>query len=87
MADIFISYASEDRGKARILAQALELDNSVWWDRLIPTGKIFEDVIKDEIDAARVVIVLWSNSRWAASGCAGRHAQGAGAEQALPCPD
>jgi hypothetical protein len=61
MADIFISYASEDRERARTLAHVLEQHGwSVWWDRKIPVGKSFHQVIEDAIDEARCVIVLWS---------------------------
>lgn len=61
MADIFISYASEDRPRAETLAKALEeLGWSVWWDRTIPPGKAFDQVIEEAINAARCVVVLWS---------------------------
>jgi len=61
MADIFISYASEDRLRAEILAKALEEQGwSVWWDRIIPPGKTFDQVIQEAINAARCVVVLWS---------------------------
>lgn len=63
MSDIFISYAKEDRERARALAEALEqLGWSVWWDRIIPTGQVFADVIKEEIDTAGCVVVLWSGN-------------------------
>lgn len=61
MSDIFISYASEDRGKAHILAQALEAHGwSVWWDPKIPPGKTYHQVIEEALDNARCVVVLWS---------------------------
>ena len=69
MNDIFISYANADRAVAQPLADALEaLGWSVWWDREIPFGKPFDQVIEEELNGARCVIVLWSpasvHSRW-----------------------
>lgn len=61
MSDIFISYASADREKAKTIAQALEKNDwSVWWDRKIPPGKTFAQVIKEALDTAKCVVVLWS---------------------------
>jgi TIR domain/Caspase domain len=63
MADIFISYANEDRLKAEALAKILQKHNwTVWWDRKIPPGKSFEEVIEQAITEARCVIVLWSKT-------------------------
>ncbi|MGZ8209744.1 MAG: toll/interleukin-1 receptor domain-containing protein [Burkholderiales bacterium] len=69
MNDIFLSYASPDRAVAQQLADALESAGwSVWWDREIPYGKAFDQVIEAELNAARCVIVLWTResvgSRW-----------------------
>lgn len=61
MADIFISYASEDRDKAQQLAHALgEHGWSVWWDRTIAAGRSFADVIDEQLEASRCVVALWS---------------------------
>jgi hypothetical protein len=69
MSDIFLSYASEDRERAKALAHTLEAQGwSVWWDREIPFGKPFDEVIAENLAAARCVIVLWTKisvkSRW-----------------------
>ena len=61
MADIFISYAREDHACASRMAAALaDRGWTVFWDRAIPTGKSFDQVIERELDAARCVVVLWS---------------------------
>lgn len=62
MADIFLSYASEDRDKARQLAEAIEAHGwSVWWDRTILAGRRFEDVIDEALAAAKCMVVMWSH--------------------------
>jgi formylglycine-generating enzyme required for sulfatase activity len=61
MADIFISYAREDRSRIEPLAKALEeLGWSVFWDRTIPTGKTWHRFIGDALKSACAVIVAWS---------------------------
>jgi len=61
MADIFISYAKEDRDKARELARLLEERHwTVWWDRQIEIGQSFDKVIERELRACSCAIVLWT---------------------------
>ena len=61
MADIFISYASKDRDRAEILAQALGARGwSIWWDREIPLGKSFDEIIEKALADCRCVVLLWS---------------------------
>ena len=63
MADLFISYARSDRPRAEQLAHALERAGwSVWWDREIPPGRSFDEVIEEALALARCVIVLWSEA-------------------------
>lgn len=63
MSDIFVSYASDDREKARQVAEALaEQGWSVFWDRTILPGKKWHKVIEEELDVAKCVIVLWSQA-------------------------
>src|SRR5689334_9290301 len=61
MNEVFISYATEDRERARSLASVLrERGWDIWWDREIPLGQAFDEVIEKAIDQAKCVIVLWS---------------------------
>ena len=69
MADVMISYAHEERDKARHLADVLEkFDFDVWWDRNLYAGDDFTEIIESKIRQATVVIVMWSKnsvkSRW-----------------------
>jgi hypothetical protein len=61
MADIFISYSSEDRERAALLARVLDgFGWTVWWDRQIIIGQVFDHAIEHELNNAKSVIVLWS---------------------------
>ena len=63
MADIFVSYASEDRGRVRGLVELLEANGwSVWWDRSLKPGETWPDVIERELSRASCVVVVWSNA-------------------------
>jgi len=63
MSEIFISYASQDRETAKALAQFLEQRScSVFWDRTIPPGKSWDDILEQALREARVVVVLWSKA-------------------------
>lgn len=49
--------------RASALAEALETRGwSVWWDRTIPTGKKFDEVIDEALKSARSIVVLWSRT-------------------------
>lgn len=63
MADVFISYASEDRARVRPLADALKQRGfNVWWDRSLAAGQDYTAIIERELRAARAVIVVWTQS-------------------------
>ena len=63
MTDLFISYARGDRPIADRLAKAFEkLHWTVWWDRELVVGEIFDKHIKEALKKARCVIVLWSSN-------------------------
>jgi tetratricopeptide (TPR) repeat protein len=63
MADIFISYASEDRNRVRPLAEALqERGFNVWWDRSLAAGQDYTAIIEKELKTAKAVIVVWTQS-------------------------
>ncbi len=63
MSDIFLSFASANHEWVRPLVRALERHGwSVWWDRTIPPGKTFDQVIEAALGAARCVMVVWSSA-------------------------
>lgn len=60
---VFISYSRENREVAERVAHALgELGIDVWWDRDLPGGSAFAEVLEQRLAEARVVIVLWSEA-------------------------
>jgi formylglycine-generating enzyme required for sulfatase activity len=61
MSDIFLSYAREDRARAKPVVDALESKGwSVFWDPKIVPGQTWDEMLQTELDAAYCVIVLWS---------------------------
>jgi non-specific serine/threonine protein kinase len=61
MADIFLSYASEDRDRvAPLVAEIERLGISVWWDRRIGLGASFDREIERELDLANCIVVVWT---------------------------
>ncbi|HEX3580135.1 MAG TPA: toll/interleukin-1 receptor domain-containing protein [Thermoanaerobaculia bacterium] len=61
MAQLFLSYAREDRECAELFARELSARGwTVWWDRRIQVGRSFSEVIERELDDASCVVVLWS---------------------------
>lgn len=69
MADVFVSYARNDKARVAPLVAALEaLGWSVWWDPAIDPGQQFDQMIAGELERARAVLVVWTpssvESRW-----------------------
>ena len=61
MADIFLSYKTEDRAVADSLVRVLEASGfSVWWDQRIGAGEMWRSEITDQLQRAKCVIVLWT---------------------------
>src|SRR5450631_94014 len=64
MADIFISYSSQQRDVTRPLAAAIEAEHgigSVWWDQAgLRGGDQFSPEITRALDAAKAVVVVWT---------------------------
>jgi TolB-like protein/tetratricopeptide (TPR) repeat protein len=73
MADVFLSYKAEDRARVSPLVDALTAEGlSVWWDVHIEGGAAWRDAIRENLDAAACVIVVWSK---ASTGPAGHFVQ------------
>jgi len=69
MADVFVSYASDDRKAIEPLARQLLAEGvTVFWDAHLVAGQTYRDVLAQELTAAKCVIVAWSknsiHSRW-----------------------
>jgi hypothetical protein len=70
IADIFVSYSKKHAQLTQDLARDLEAENyTTWWDtNLLPDDVFFPQTIRNEIAAAKAVIVIWAehsvSSRW-----------------------
>jgi len=69
MADIFVSYAHLNKTRVNAIAEGLARAGfSLWWDDHLRTGDDFTMEIERELDAAKCVVVAWSdaarNSLW-----------------------
>lgn len=68
MTDVFVSYTSADRPFATALVQSLAHQRlQVFWDREIPTGKKWSDVLKQQLHHANCVVVLLTRNSLASS--------------------
>lgn len=63
MAEIFVSYKTEDRPRIAHLVSALrDAGFDIWWDQDIPAGGGWRETIAAELDAANLCVVAWSQS-------------------------
>lgn len=91
MADIFISYSRNDRERCTAIRDILtSLKVSVWFDAGIGAGSSFDREIEREIDAAKALLVLWSEesveSDWVRNEArTGKERSGLIAVQLRPC--
>ena len=61
MADIFISYAREDRQWVEKLANQLQSEGfTVWWDWDLLVGKRYRETIDTELQTCKTAVVVWS---------------------------
>jgi hypothetical protein len=60
--EVFVSYAHEDVAMAESIAHRLGKERwSVFWDREIPVGLTWDDIVEKALDAAKCVVVLWTS--------------------------
>ncbi len=63
MADIFISYAREDRERVRPIQASLESRGfDVFWDTEIQPGHRWDETLQEKLEFAKCVLVAWSES-------------------------
>src|SRR5579863_3894329 len=72
MSDIFISYARSTEPQAKRVAEALRgLGYHVWRDDELPAHRAYTEVIDEQLQAAKAVVVIWSaeavKSEWVQS--------------------
>jgi TPR repeat protein len=61
MTDIFISYATADRDRVALLAEALEAQGyAVWWDQALAPGAEYASAAEAALSQAKAVLVVWS---------------------------
>jgi hypothetical protein len=65
----FLSYEHSDYSRAQKLAAILVANGwSVWWDRNIPPGGTWAELVENNLSRSRCVVVIWSEtsvkSKW-----------------------
>jgi len=63
MTDVFISYQHRDREAAAHVANALAREGlQVWWDQDLQAGDHWDQMIEQQLEIAKCVIVIWSRN-------------------------
>ena len=82
---IFLSYAHADAKRAKALAAALGGRGfTVWWDTMIEGGASFAKSIREALEAADAVVVLWSKTSIESDWVADEAAQGRDRKRLVP---
>jgi tetratricopeptide (TPR) repeat protein len=85
MSDVFISYSKTERELAEKLAVDLKSRGiSVWWDFELYTGEDFHETIIAALDAAKAVVVIWSDAAVASRWVRGEAEHAADANKLIP---
>jgi tetratricopeptide (TPR) repeat protein len=59
----YVSYSRLDRDRVGQLVSALESSGcSVWWDREVPSGQRWDEVLRQQLEQARYVLVVWTRN-------------------------
>ena len=72
MSEIFVSYARSTAKQAQAVAEALRAAGyTVWRDDELPSHRTYADVIEEQLQSAKAVVVIWSaeavKSQWVRS--------------------
>jgi hypothetical protein len=63
MPDVFVSYSSQDRSKARIICEALLSEGfDVFWDQQVPTGVNWDTWIRQHLNQSKCAVILWTTN-------------------------
>lgn len=82
---IFLSYAHADGKRAQQLATALSARGyTIWWDTMIEGGASFAKSIREALEAADAVVVLWSTTSIESDWVADEAAQGRDRRRLVP---
>ena len=67
--DVFVSYAREDRARITPILDGLRHEGlNVWWDGEIPAGASWRQTLIEQLNSARCVLVVWSETSASAAG-------------------